>query len=136
MSNLACRVISPYPHEVKDLTAVDLVLLDLKLKYASGIDVLREMREKGINVPAVVITAYANAENLISVFRYGAMEVLKKPFDKKELLEVIEKAMAKTEPAEPEDFREVIIGESKSMLEVFKKVGLEGHKEAYKGREV
>jgi len=112
------------PSEVKDFAEFNLVLLDLKLKDTSGIDVLREMREKGINVPVVVITAYANAENLISVFRYGAIEVLKKPFDKKELLEVIEKAMAETEPTEPEDFGQVIIGESKSMLEVFKKVGL------------
>jgi len=112
------------PREVKDFTGFDLVLLDLKLKDTSGIDVLREMREKGINLPVVVITAYANAENFISAFRYGAMEILKKPFDKKELLEVIESALAEIEPKEPEGLGGVIVGESKSMLEVFKKVGL------------
>ena len=112
------------PEQVEDLKGFNLIVLDLKLRNTSGIDFLRELREKGINLPVVVITAYANAENIISASRYGAIDILKKPFDKEDLLGVIDRILGEAEPEKPEEIGEVIVGESKSMLEVFKKAGL------------
>ena len=112
------------PEQIENLDGFNLIILDLKLKNTSGIDFLKEMKESGVNLPVVVITAYANAENIISASRYGAVDILKKPFDGEELLEVIDRILGEAEPERPEDIDGVIVGESEGMLEVFKKVGL------------
>jgi len=114
------------PSEVEDIGNYELLILDLKLKNTSGVDFLRSIREKGENIPVIVITAYANPENIISVSRYGAIDILKKPFDKEELLELVDRILQRDVE---EDIPQVetggrIIGESKKMIEVFKKIGL------------
>ena len=114
------------PSQVKEVDGFDLLVLDLKLGRSSGLDFLRRLREEGKNIPVVVITAYANPENIISASRYGAIDILKKPFEKGDLLEVVERII--NDPGVPQRIpassENPIIGESKSMLEVFKKVGL------------
>ncbi|RLJ70549.1 two component Fis family sigma54 specific transcriptional regulator [Hydrogenivirga caldilitoris] len=114
------------PKEAKNPDSFSLLILDLKLKNLSGIDFLQELRERGINVPVIVITAYANPENIISASRYGVVDILKKPFEREELLELVERVLEEKESSgEPQRYSEgVIVGESKKMVEVFKKVGM------------
>ncbi len=114
------------PKDVSDLKDFNLLILDLKLKTTSGIDFLKDLRERGINLPVIVITAYANPENIISASRYGVIDILKKPFSKEELLELVNRLMKEETPAlkVEVDPQRVIVGESERMMEVFKKVGL------------
>ena len=114
------------PKDVTDLKDFNLLILDLKLKTTSGIDFLKDLRERGINLPVIVITAYANPENIISASRYGVIDILKKPFSKEELLELVNRLMKEETPAlkVEVDPQRVIVGESERMMEVFKKVGL------------
>ncbi len=114
------------PHEIDNLTSYSLLILDIKLKNTSGIDFLRTLREKGFSIPVVVITAYANPENIISASRYGAIDILKKPFGKEELLGLVRQVLKEEEPSakKPEVLAGgSIIGDAPSMMEVFKKVG-------------
>jgi two-component system, OmpR family, response regulator len=63
-----------------------VVLLDLGLPKRDGLDVLRHLRQKGKNVPVIVITARDGVENRIKGLDLGADDYLIKPFNVNELL--------------------------------------------------
>ncbi len=64
----------------------DVVVLDLILRFRAGEDILREMREKGVEVPVLVLTAKSRLEDKELCFNLGADDYLTKPFEPKELL--------------------------------------------------
>ncbi len=111
---------------VEEAKKVDTAVIDIKLGDKSGIDVLKEFRNRGISIPVIMITAYTSPENIIKATKFGAVEILKKPFDFKDLLESVERVIPKKEtkisPADIEGFP--IVGTSPKMLEVFKLIGL------------
>jgi len=111
------------PVETDEIKNYDLLILDIKLENESGLDYLTKLREEGKSIPVVVITAYASPENIITASRYGAIDILKKPFDKDQLLELVYRVVKREERKEPKTFGS-IIGQSERMLEVFKKIGL------------
>ena len=62
-----------------------LVLLDLKMPKMGGLDVLRELRRLGHEVPVVVLTAHGGVDSAIEATRLGAAAFLSKPFDVREV---------------------------------------------------
>ncbi|MEM7426322.1 MAG: response regulator transcription factor [Pseudomonadota bacterium] len=64
---------------------VDLVILDINLPGASGIDVLSGMRQAGNQVPVLMLTARAAQSDKIIGLDLGADDYLTKPFDLEEL---------------------------------------------------
>ncbi len=58
----------------------DLVFLDIKLPEISGTEVLRKIRETGIKIPVVIMTAFATVKNAVECTKMGAMAYLQKPF--------------------------------------------------------
>ena len=67
----------------------DLILLDIKLPEISGTEVLRRMREAGIQVPVIVITAYPTIKNAVDCTRLGVVSYLQKPFTAERLRTVL-----------------------------------------------
>jgi len=63
----------------------DIVVLDLGLPKLSGIEVLRNIREKNITTPVVILTAKETVEDRVSGLDAGADDYLTKPFDLEEL---------------------------------------------------
>lgn len=66
-----------------------LVFLDIKLPFFSGTEVLREMRETGINIPVIIMTAYATVKNAIECTNLGAVAYLQKPFTAEKVRSVL-----------------------------------------------
>ena len=64
----------------------DLVLLDLMLPDADGYRVLRDLRERGNDVPVLVLTALGEEADKVRGFRFGADDYVTKPFGLMELL--------------------------------------------------
>ncbi len=64
----------------------DIIILDLILKYQKGEDILKRLREKGIETPVLVLTAKKRLEDKEICFERGADDYLTKPFAPKELL--------------------------------------------------
>lgn len=68
----------------------DLILLDVMLPGASGFDVCRDLRQRGIQVPILMLTARAQVVDRVVGLKLGADDYLSKPFDMMELLARIE----------------------------------------------
>jgi DNA-binding NtrC family response regulator len=75
--------------------AYDLVLLDLMMPDRSGMDVLREVRERDRDTPIFMITAYGSVEAAVSALKLGANDYFSKPWDNEKLLIEIERMIAR-----------------------------------------
>lgn len=64
----------------------DLIILDLMLPKKSGIAVCREIRERGVNTPVLMLTARDSVEDKVRGLDAGADDYLTKPFAFEELL--------------------------------------------------
>lgn len=64
----------------------DLVILDIMLPSKSGLSILRELRDKGINTPILLLTARGSVEDRVTGLNAGADDYLAKPFVFAELL--------------------------------------------------
>jgi DNA-binding response OmpR family regulator len=64
----------------------DLMILDLGLPDIDGLDVLRQMRSRGVRMPVVILTARDEVSDKISGLDRGADDYVTKPFRFEELL--------------------------------------------------
>lgn len=71
-------------HALRSAT-YDIVVLDLGLPKLSGLAVLKEMRDKGIATPVLILTAKDAVEDRVKLLDTGADDYLTKPFDLDEL---------------------------------------------------
>ena len=63
----------------------DLILLDLMLPGKDGFQVLKELRDKGVSTPVLIMTAKESLDDKGHVFELGADDYLTKPFYLEEL---------------------------------------------------
>jgi DNA-binding NtrC family response regulator len=75
----------------------DLIISDIVLQGASGIDLLRQIKEMGKTCPVVMITGYPNIETAAEAVRLGAFDYVPKPVKKDELLKIVSLALEKQE---------------------------------------
>jgi DNA-binding response OmpR family regulator len=64
----------------------DALLLDLMLPEVDGLTILKGLREKGNDVPVLIVTARGDVEDRIRGLNLGADDYLAKPFDLEELI--------------------------------------------------
>ncbi|HEY6391965.1 MAG TPA: sigma-54 dependent transcriptional regulator [Bryobacteraceae bacterium] len=74
----------------------DLVLLDLMMPDRSGMEVLKEVRERDSETPIFMITAYGSVEVAVDALKSGANDYFSKPWDNEKLLIEIERMIAST----------------------------------------
>src|SRR5262245_26972000 len=67
-------------------TDIDLIILDIMLPGMSGYSVCEALRERGSDVPVLILSARTLAEDRTRGFDVGANQYLSKPFDLDELL--------------------------------------------------
>lgn len=63
----------------------DLVLLDLNLPDINGLDICRIIREQGLNMPILVVTADSTHKRVVELLDVGADDYITKPFKLAEL---------------------------------------------------
>ena len=76
----------------------DLVLLDLLLPHLNGMEVLRQLRSKGIKTPVIILTAIDDTDVKVREFEEGADDYLTKPFAFPELLVRIKALFRRGQP--------------------------------------
>jgi len=70
-----------------------VVLLDLQLPDADGLDILREIAESGNDTRVIVITADASLDRVVAAMRMGAHDYLAKPIPPSRLLVTVRNAL-------------------------------------------
>jgi DNA-binding response OmpR family regulator len=78
----------------------DLILLDVMLPGKNGLDVCRELRAKGVEVPIIMLTARAEELDRVLGLEIGADDYLTKPFGVRELIARINVRLRRA-PARP-----------------------------------
>src|SRR6266705_456563 len=68
----------------------DIMVLDLRLPKVSGIEVLRTLRDRGVGLPVLVLTAQDSVDFKVQALRMGADDYVTKPFAFEELLARVE----------------------------------------------
>jgi two-component system response regulator FixJ len=82
------------------------VITDVRMPDISGIDLLRRLGERGINIPVIVITGHGDVPLAVEAMKAGAVEFLEKPFDDELLLRSVRSALNRSqENAERESER-------------------------------
>jgi DNA-binding NtrC family response regulator len=76
--------------EILETTPIDLVVTDLKMPGASGIDLIRHVRENFKDIEVMMITGYPTVESAVKAVKLGAEEYLSKPFTDTELFSAVE----------------------------------------------
>lgn len=79
----------------------DVILLDLKLPDASGIDVLKTIRSSGLETPVIVVTGYGTIDSALEAGRAGAAGFKSKPLRALDLLETIRSVIRTLKRDEP-----------------------------------
>ena len=79
--------------EAAEADGFDVVLCDISLPGRSGIEALGALRDACADAPVILVTGYPSIESAIEGMRAGAFDYITKPFNREELLMVIERAL-------------------------------------------
>lgn len=71
----------------------DLVLLDIFLGYANGLDILEQLRNEGYTMPVVIMTAFSDIKLAVRAIKLGAEDFIVKPLDLEQLELTIDRAL-------------------------------------------
>ena len=80
--------------EVLAKAEVDLVITDIKMPGADGMDILRYARENLPDLPVILITAYGSIAQAVEALKAGALDYVVKPFDVEELKIIVGRGLA------------------------------------------
>lgn len=80
-------------HKQLETTKFDLVLSDLRLPDNDGISLLEWMNKKGIQLPLIIMTGYADIQTAVQAIKSGAKDYISKPVNPDELLKKIGEAL-------------------------------------------
>jgi two-component system response regulator AtoC len=111
------------------LNSFDVAVTDFRLPDIDGFDIVREITERGDDIPVVVMTAYGTIKDAVEAMKLGAFDYITKPFSLDEFLLLIDRAL-EIKRLKEENIRlkkdlskcycaPNIIGESATMKKVF-----------------
>ncbi len=78
----------------EDIDEFDLIISDLTDDADSGVQLLSEIKRKRLLVPVVISSDEAQQPGVVKAFKMGAINYLRKPYDKAELCEIVDKTLA------------------------------------------
>ena len=105
----------------------DVLITDIRMPGASGLELLRRIRDARPALPVIVMTAHSDLGSAVSAYEGGAFEYLPKPFDIDEAVALVRRAAsgalgagsdATAAPRMPE-----LLGKAPAMQQVFRAIG-------------
>ncbi len=80
-----------HAYRLLESQAIDVVLLDLKLPGAGGLEALRRIKGRRPDAEVIVVTGYATVQSAVQAMRNGAYDYVTKPFSMEELKLLLER---------------------------------------------
>jgi two-component system, NtrC family, nitrogen regulation response regulator GlnG len=105
----------------------DVLITDIRMPGASGLELLRRIRDARPALPVIVMTAHSDLGNAVSAYEGGAFEYLPKPFDIDQAVALVRRAASASQqsgsdlggtPRFPE-----LLGRAPAMQQVFRAIG-------------
>ncbi len=78
---------------IERLTDVDVVITDLRMPGADGMEVLRTASKNYPHVPVIMITAYGSVGQAVEAIKAGAFDYIEKPFEQDSIRAILTKAI-------------------------------------------
>ena len=72
-----------------DREVFDIILMDINMPLINGFDTTKRIRERGIEIPIIALTAFDKHEVTDEAFNSGMNDVIVKPFEPSKLFQVI-----------------------------------------------
>jgi two-component system nitrogen regulation response regulator GlnG len=129
-ANIDCASFGSADEALAKLAAGEMprvLVSDIRMPGASGLDLLREAKQRHPDLPVIIMTAYSDLDSAVAAFQGGAFEYLPKPFDVDQAVALVNRALEQgapqtgafaSEPLAPE-----ILGQAPAMQEVFRAIG-------------
>lgn len=76
-----------------DPTEPGCLLLDVRMPVMSGLELQEKLREKGMKVAVIMMTAFADVPMAVRAMHQGAVDFIQKPFNEQALLECVQRAL-------------------------------------------
>jgi two-component system, NtrC family, nitrogen regulation response regulator NtrX len=95
---------------------VDAYLLDVKLPDGNGIDLLREIRGRGIPAPVVMISGHGTISDAVEATRAGAYDFLEKPLARDKVLLALKNALEQSSLREENERLREMVGSGPRMI--------------------
>lgn len=109
---------------------VELLIVDVMLgENLTGIDLIKQFKKAGLNLPIILMTAYTTPTNMIEASKIGIKDILQKPFDEAQLLALVGKyadtsSKEKIAKKSIKQGEEAFVGSYETMKEIYKKIGI------------
>jgi len=82
--------------EILEKNGVDLIISDLVMPQMGGLELLEELREKGLDIPTILMTFHGSEGTAVRAFRLGARDYIIKPFAIDEMLNAIDRSLTES----------------------------------------
>lgn len=107
-----------------DNNSYNLCLTDMRMPDGEGLEIVRHIMERNLDVPVAVITAHGNLDNAVAALKAGAFDYLSKPVALDQLRAVVSAAINLPLSAGSENKGErVLLGRSAAMEQVRELIG-------------
>jgi DNA-binding NtrC family response regulator len=83
--------------ENRSLDDRDLLLLDVRMPDLDGIEILQRIKKLQLEIPVVIMTAFASINSAIEAMKLGAYDYVTKPFPKEKIFGILEKVLERKE---------------------------------------
>jgi two-component system nitrogen regulation response regulator GlnG len=105
----------------------DVLITDIRMPGASGLELLRLIRDARPELPVIVMTAHSDLGSAVSAYEGGAFEYLPKPFDIDEAVALVRRAAqlggAPSPQSPPAPRIPELLGRAPAMQQVFRAIG-------------
>src|SRR5687767_7257269 len=78
---------------IERIADVDVVITDLRMPGADGMEVLRTVARSHPHVPVIMITAHGSVGHAVEAIKAGAFDYIEKPYEQDALRTIVEKAI-------------------------------------------
>ena len=111
----------------------DVIVLDVRLPDGNGLKLMQWIRDSGIELPIIIITAYGSIDDAVNAMKMGSFDFFTKPFDNPRKVKISlknaldherlvnENRFLKSQLQSQETFQN-IIGKSKKMIKIFEMI--------------
>jgi DNA-binding NtrC family response regulator len=77
-----------------------LIITDLRMPKASGMRLLREVQDRHLHCPVIVVTGHGSVKEAVEAMRLGAYDFLTKPLDPQQLIVLVDRALREAAAAD------------------------------------